>query len=72
MRHILCYGDSNTWGYTPGTGERHAPDVRWTGVLRRLLGEGWELGGKKHFMQDTLGFGIRTDSHIRTCCDELT
>ena len=38
MRHILCYGDSNTWGYTPGTGERHAPDVRWTGVLRRLLG----------------------------------
>ena len=39
MRHILCYGDSNTWGYTPGTGERHAPDVRWTGVLRRLLGE---------------------------------
>ena len=28
--------------------------------------------GKKHFMQDTLGFGIRTDSHIRTCCDELT
>ena len=43
MRHILCYGDSNTWGYTPGTGERHAPDVRWTGVLRRLLGEGWEV-----------------------------
>ena len=33
MRHILCYGDSNTWGYTPGTGERHAPDVRWTGAV---------------------------------------
>ena len=43
MRHILCYGDSNTWGYTPGSGERHAPDVRWTGVLRRRLGEGWEV-----------------------------
>ena len=25
MRHILCYGDSNTWGYTPGTGVRFSP-----------------------------------------------
>ena len=41
MKHILCYGDSNTWGYIPGSGERYAPDVRWTGVLGRELGEGW-------------------------------
>ena len=41
MKNILCYGDSNTWGYTPGTGERYAPDVRWTGVLSRELGDGW-------------------------------
>ena len=43
MRHILCYGDSNTWGYTPGTGVRFSPQVRWPGVVRRLLGEGWEV-----------------------------
>lgn len=30
---ILCIGDSNTWGYSPGTGCRH--ENRWT----RLLGE---------------------------------
>lgn len=41
MRTILCYGDSNTWGYNPATQERYAREVRWTGVLRRLLGMGY-------------------------------
>ena len=41
MRNILCYGDSNTWGYIPGTGERYAPSVRWTGVVSRVLGDEW-------------------------------
>ena len=35
---ILCFGDSNTWGYIPGTGGRYASDVRWTGVLKQLTG----------------------------------
>ena len=38
MRTILCYGDSNTWGYTPGTKLRYAPYVRWTGVCQQNLG----------------------------------
>ncbi len=38
-RTILCYGDSNTWGYSPETGERFAPDVRWPGVLSERLGD---------------------------------
>ena len=38
MRRILCFGDSNTWGYVAGTGERYAHDVRWTGVVQRELG----------------------------------
>lgn len=36
--NILCYGDSNTWGYRPGGAGRFAPDERYTGVLRRALG----------------------------------
>lgn len=40
MKTILYYGDSNTWGYDPATQERYARDRRWTGVLRRELGEG--------------------------------
>ena len=40
MRTVLCYGDSNTWGSDPETGERFAPEVRWPGVLARGLGDG--------------------------------
>lgn len=39
MKRILCYGDSNTWGFMPGTGVRYAPDVRWTGILQKELGD---------------------------------
>jgi len=38
MRSILCFGDSNTWGYEAATEERLPWDVRWPGVLQRLLG----------------------------------
>jgi lysophospholipase L1-like esterase len=37
MTTILCYGDSNTWGFDPASGRRLASDKRWPGVLRRLL-----------------------------------
>lgn len=32
---VLCFGDSNTWGYDPRSyfGSRYARDVRWTGIL---------------------------------------
>ena len=43
MRTILCYGDSNTWGSDPQTGERFPEEVRWPGVLRRALGEGYHV-----------------------------
>lgn len=40
---ILCYGDSNTYGYIPGVGERYSEDIRWTGRLAQMLGEGYEV-----------------------------
>ena len=43
MKTILCYGDSNTWGYDPAHGGRYPWEVRWTGVLQHLLGEGWRV-----------------------------
>jgi lysophospholipase L1-like esterase len=39
VKTILCYGDSNTWGYNPSTKERYGRDERWGGVLRNTLGE---------------------------------
>ena len=43
MKAILCYGDSNTWGYIPGSGERYAPHIRWPGVLQQALGSGYKI-----------------------------
>lgn len=38
MKQILCFGDSNTWGYNPKTGQRFPWGVRWTSVLQQKLG----------------------------------
>lgn len=43
MRNILCFGDSNTWGYIPGTGERYDRTIRWTGLLQLLLGQNYYI-----------------------------
>ena len=43
MKTILCYGDSNTWGYIPNSGLRFDEQTRWTGVLGRELGEGYRI-----------------------------
>ncbi len=42
-RRIVCFGDSNTWGYNPATEERYDEDVRWTGILAELLGDGYRV-----------------------------
>lgn len=37
MREILCFGDSNTWGFIPGTGERYPWGIRWTSLLQEKV-----------------------------------
>lgn len=37
MKQILAFGDSNTWGLIPGTGERYPEHIRWTGILRKAV-----------------------------------
>lgn len=39
MKEILCFGDSNTWGWNPATQSRFPREERWTGVLQRELGD---------------------------------
>ncbi len=43
MKTVLCYGDSNTYGYVPGYGTRYPSDVRWTGRLQTLLGHDYTI-----------------------------
>ncbi len=39
MKTILCYGDSNTWGYDPAQNKRLGYKQRWPGVLQNELGK---------------------------------
>lgn len=43
MEKILCFGDSNTYGYNPHTGNRYNKNTRWTGVLQKLAGSNYEI-----------------------------
>lgn len=41
---ILCFGDSNTWGFISGSDhQRHSKSERWTGILQEMLGEKYEI-----------------------------
>ena len=42
-KRILCFGDSNTWGWMPLKATRYPDDVRWTGVMAAELGEGYTV-----------------------------
>ena len=35
--NILCFGDSNTWGYRPDRKGRFDENIRWTGLLQKRL-----------------------------------
>jgi|TARA_B110000116_G_scaffold226909_1_gene207545 lysophospholipase L1-like esterase len=43
MKNILCFGDSNTWGYDPATKTRFSRDTRWTGLLQKYLGNDYYI-----------------------------
>ena len=65
MKQILAFGDSNTWGLIPGTGERYPEHIRWTGILRkafaplgyRVLEDG--ICGRTTVFQDPFRSGLR-------------
>lgn len=43
MKTILCYGDSNTWGYDAAGDRRFEWPQRYPGVLSQLLGEAYHV-----------------------------
>lgn len=64
MKRILCFGDSNTFGYIPGGVGRYGENIRWTGRLQKklfskavVIEEG--LCGRTTVFQDELRQGRR-------------
>lgn len=66
QRTILCYGDSNTWGYVPQNFtdknfilSRYSLDKRWPGILQSILGKNY------HVLEEGLnGRTTNLDYHI--------
>lgn len=45
-KRILCFGDSNTWGqdaFAHDVTMRYPVNIRWTGVLQKSLGDGFDV-----------------------------
>ena len=72
MKQILCFGDSNTWGYDGESGERLPFKVRWTGRLQkayegkdvRIIEEG--LCGRTTVVEDPFRQGRRGTALLPT------
>jgi len=43
MKKILCFGDSNTYGYNPLNGHRYSASIRWTGILKSITAKDYEI-----------------------------
>ncbi len=72
MKTIVCYGDSNTWGYAPATSTRYDIHTRWPGVLRDILGSGWwvieeGLNGRTTVHDDPLEPGRCGKDYLPPC-----
>ena len=62
--NVLCFGDSNTYGYIPDGSGRFDESVRWTGLLQKRLGQDFHvieegLCGRTTVFQDALREGRR-------------
>ena len=42
-RRVLCFGDSNTYGYDPARDGRYGLEERYPTVLQSLLGDDWRV-----------------------------
>jgi hypothetical protein len=75
MRSVLCFGDSNTWGYNPlKGGERHLYRDRWTTVLQNFLGEDYlvipeGLNGRTTVWDDPVKGKVNGKKYLKPCLE---
>ena len=72
-KEILCYGDSNTWGYNPfDSGRRYPVAQRWTSVLQHALGNSYHviaegMNGRTTVFDDPVEPGRNGLTYLHTC-----
>jgi lysophospholipase L1-like esterase len=72
---ILCFGDSNTWGYAPVSAMRYPRDIRWTGVMASQLGSRFNVveegqNGRTTVWNDPLEGGYKNGLTYLPACLE--
>jgi len=73
MKTVLCFGDSNTWGYVPGSdGERWSSELRWPRRLATALGGEWDviaegLNGRTATMDSPVADGRNGLTYLLPC-----
>ncbi len=43
MKKVLCFGDSNTFGFIPKNGGRYSKNERWSGILSEISKQEFEI-----------------------------
>lgn len=71
-KRIVCYGDSNTWGYDALTGGRFPEEIRWTARMGALLGHDFTvieegLCGRTTVFEDPLNEGLNGLTYLLPC-----
>ena len=69
MKKILCYGDSNTFGYNPKDGSRFDQNTRWTSLLQTNLGIEYDvinegICDRTGFVENSKGFIFSAPKHF--------
>ena len=69
MTKILCYGDSNTFGFNPSDGSRFDNKTRWTALLQEILGTEYEvinegMCDRTGFANNPKGFDFSAQRHF--------
>lgn len=72
MKTILCYGDSNTWGYNPADQTRFPINIRWPGMLRNELGNDYHiieegLNGRTTVWDDPIELDKNGATYLKPC-----
>lgn len=72
QKRILCFGDSNTYGYIP-TGGRYDENTRWPMRLGQLLGDGYAVveegfNGRTCVYDDPVEGGFKSGADYLPAC----
>lgn len=73
-KRIVCFGDSNTWGYNSMDKTRFSDNIRWTKILEKNLSKTMDvevieegLNGMTSVLNDPLKNGLNAMDYIYPC-----